>query len=137
MLKMHEKTKFGEVTETEKARLWELIKEYEEIMEYDKRKIGKISLMKHRIEIEKDQKLIAQKRYKETEEKTKEIKKQVEELLSMGKIRKSRSPWASPITLVGKKSGNLRLCIDIRKVNEVTKNDSYPLPRIDELLEKY
>ncbi|CAB5185100.1 unnamed protein product [Rhizophagus irregularis] len=54
----------------------------------------------------------------------------------MEKIKKSWSPWASPVTLV-KKEGKYRFCIDYRKLNDVTKSDAYPLPRIDELLEKY
>jgi hypothetical protein len=43
--------------------------------------------------------------YKETEEKRKVIKKEVEQLLKMGKIRKSWSEWASPVTLAKKKDG--------------------------------
>ena len=47
----------------------------------------------------------------------------------------SNSPWTSPVVVVEKKNGKLRLCVDYRKLNNVTKKDSYPLPRIDDMLE--
>jgi hypothetical protein len=55
----------------------------------------------------------------------------------MGKIRESKSPWTSPVTLAKKKGADYRFCIDYRKLNNVTKKDSYPLPKIDELLKRY
>ena len=50
-------------------------------------------------------------------------------------IRESTSPWASPVMLVAKKNRKKRFCVDYRKLNAITKKDSYPLLRIDELLD--
>ena len=58
------------------------------------------------------------------------LKKQMEK----GLIERSHSPWNSPTLLVQKPSGDYRLVIDYRKVNAAIKGDSYPLPRIPDLL---
>lgn len=60
----------------------------------------------------------------------------VNEMLSGGVIRESDSPWASPVVLVKKKSGDLRFCVDYRRINAVTRKDVFPLPRIDDLLDQ-
>ena len=62
-----------------------------------------------------------------------ELKVQLEELLSKGFIRPSISPWGAPVLFVKKKDRSLRLCIDYRQLNRVTIRNQYPLPRIDEL----
>jgi hypothetical protein len=63
------------------------------------------------------------------------VKAELEKMLEANIIRPSSSPWASPIVLVTKKDGTTRFCIDYRKLNDVTKKDAYPLPRIDESLD--
>ena len=65
-----------------------------------------------------------------------ELKAQLEELLSKGFIRPSISPWGAPVLFVKKKDGSLRLCIDYRQMNRVTIHNQYPLPRIDELFDQ-
>jgi len=52
-------------------------------------------------------------------------------------IRKSMSPWASPVVIVEKKDETKRFCVDYRRLNHTTKSDCFPLPRIDELLESF
>ena len=64
-----------------------------------------------------------------------ESNKQIEDMLEKGIIRPSTSPWASPIVLVHKKSGDFRFCIDYRRLNQITRNDAHPLPRVDDLLD--
>ena len=65
-----------------------------------------------------------------------ELKAQLEDLLSKGFIRPSISPWGAPVLFVKKKYGSLRLCIDYRQLNRVTIRNQYPLPRIDELFDQ-
>lgn len=48
----------------------------------------------------------------------------------------SQSEWCNPIVLVPKKDGTIRFCIDFRYLNSISKFDSYPTPRIDDLIEK-
>ena len=62
--------------------------------------------------------------------------KAVTEMLEQGLIEPSTSPWASPIVLAKKKNGSWRFCVDYRKLNDVTRKDSYPLPRIDDTLDR-
>ena len=65
-----------------------------------------------------------------------ETKKQVAELLEQGFVRPSTSPWASPVLFVSKKYGGLRFCVDYRALNKMTLKNSYPLPRVDGLLDE-
>ena len=65
-----------------------------------------------------------------------ELKKQLQDLLDKGFIRPSVSPWGAPVLFVRKKDGSLRLCIDYRKLNQVTIKNKYPLPRIDDLFDQ-
>jgi len=63
-----------------------------------------------------------------------EVKKQLDNMLDAGLIKESESPWASPIVLVRKANGSLRICVDYRRLNEVTIKDCYPLPKIEDML---
>ena len=64
-----------------------------------------------------------------------EVKKHLKEMLEIGAVRKSNSPWASAVVLVRKKDGSLRFCIDLHYLNSLTIKDDYTLPRIDETLD--
>ncbi|KAF0712282.1 hypothetical protein AaE_012068, partial [Aphanomyces astaci] len=60
---------------------------------------------------------------------------ELNQYLDLGLIRPSKSPWASPVLMIRKPDGSIRFCIDYRKLNSVTVKDSYPMPRIDDLLD--
>ena len=64
-----------------------------------------------------------------------EVKAHIQEMLDLGAIRPSNSPWASAIVLVRKKDGRLRFCIDLRRLNNRTVKDAYSLPRIESILD--
>ena len=65
-----------------------------------------------------------------------ELQAQIEDLLAQGHIRPSQSPYGTPILFVPKKDGRWRMCIDYRALNKQTIKDRYPLPRIDDLLDR-
>ena len=64
-----------------------------------------------------------------------EVRKCLESWLKQGIIRPSKSPYASQVVIVCKKSGEIRLCVDFRKLNAISIRDSFPLPRIEEALQ--
>ena len=65
-----------------------------------------------------------------------EVARQLRDMQRQGVIQPSTSPWASPMVLVRKKDGDLRLCVDYHHLNSVTKTDTFPIPRIDDLLDQ-
>ncbi|QRW22541.1 Retrotransposable element Tf2 protein [Rhizoctonia solani] len=65
-----------------------------------------------------------------------ELKETIEKQLKAGLIRPSKSPMASPILFVKKKNGKLRMCVDYRRLNSMTKKNVYPLPLPQNLIEK-
>lgn len=64
------------------------------------------------------------------------LQKEIKLMLELGIIEISCSEWCSPIVLVPKKDGTLRFCIDFRYLNTVSNFDPYPMPRIDDLVER-
>ena len=64
-----------------------------------------------------------------------EVRNILDEMLEKKVMEPSKSPWASPIVLVQKKDGTTRFCADYQKLNDVTRKDAYPLPRIDTTLD--
>ena len=78
---------------------------------------------------------IRQKPHRTNPVERKIIQNHVSKMAERKVIRKSTSPWASPVILADKKNGKVRFCIDYRKLNNVTVKNAYPLPRMDQILE--
>ena len=74
--------------------------------------------------------------FRYTQNELAEMQTQVADLLKHSLIQKSTSPFGAPVLFVKKKTGEMRMCIDYRALNKVTVANRYPLPRIDDLLDK-
>ncbi len=80
--------------------------------------------------------IVRQRPYRIPEARRHAVEEGIQEMLKLGVIEPSRSPWSSPIVMVPKPDGILRFCNDFRRLNEVSEFDGYPMPRVDELLER-
>jgi hypothetical protein len=89
----------------------------------------------HIIELEEGAKPFITTPYRHAKRYKDEIEKAIKELLHMGHIRPSSSPFASSVVLVKKKDGTMRMCIDYRALNKKNIKKRYPIPKINELLD--
>ena len=74
--------------------------------------------------------------YSMSQDELSELKRQLSDLLDRKLIRPSTSPFGAPILFVRKKDGGLRLCVDYRALNAISVKNSYPLPRVDNMLDR-
>lgn len=91
-------------------------------------------MIQHDIDVG-DSQPIRQRFYRVSPEKQKLLESEVKYLLENGLAERSSSSWASPCLLVTKPDGTFRFCTDYRKLNSVTKSDSFPLPRIEDCID--
>jgi len=110
-----------------------LLEKFADIFATDINKLGRTDLVSHRI-FTKDVPPIRSRPYSIPPSEQTFIKEEIQRMMKHKLIRPSNSPWTSPVVLVKKKNGKLRFCVDYRKLNNITKKDAYPLPRIDEML---
>ena len=123
-----------EWTQQQKERAKALLTKYSFLFAMDSMDLGKTDLVKHHIELTNYTPI--KDRYRRIPpQQYEEVRKHLKEMLDIGAIRCSNSPWASPVVLVRKKDGSLRFCIDLRKLNAWTIKDAYSIPRIEDALD--
>jgi hypothetical protein len=79
---------------------------------------------------------IAKSPYRMSSDELDEWEKQLKKLLEQGFVQRSASPWGSPVLFMEKKDDTKRMCIDYRMLNSMTIKNKYPLPRIEDLLDR-
>ena len=119
--------------ERDRAQLKSLLTQYADIFSDLP---GKTDLCTHSIEIKSGTRPIRLSPYRVNPEKSEQIRKELDLMIKMGVIEESNSPWASPVVLIPKADGSIRFCIDYRRVNDVTLPDAFPLPRVEDLIDK-
>lgn len=114
-----------------KSLLWNRRKVVAKTME----QLGKTNLVQHHINTG-DHPPIRLKSYKLSEYEWAAVNEQVEEMLKAGLVRHSNSPWSFPIVVVKKKNGQLRMCLDFRKLNRLQTLDGYRIPNANHVFMK-
>jgi transposase InsO family protein len=92
--------------------------------------------IEHDIELTANCRPIRQSPYRENPSKRERVKKQVNYLLDKDMIEPASSEWSSPCVIVPKSDGTDRFCVDFRKVNAISVSDTFPIPRIEDCVEK-
>ena len=124
--------RFGEdVDPGWKEQFTERLLDYSDVFSQSEFDIGQVNI-KHDIELEPGPPIRDRPRPIPPQD-LEEVRQHIQSLLDAHIIRPSTSPFASPIVLVRKRSGALRMCVDYRKVNARTIRDSYALPKIEDL----
>mgnify|MGYP000297764705 CR=1 FL=1 len=117
----------------EKGEVTNLLKKCASAFSKGDEDIGCAGVTEHMIELYDDTP-IRQKPRRFPEPVSREIERQCEELKKLDIIDYSKSPWSSPIVPVRKPDGTIRMCIDYRQVNKVTKADRFPIPSVNDLV---
>ena len=121
-------------TEEQKKGIKETFEEFHDVFALSPLELGRTSLVQHTIKVT-DPKPFKERYRRIPPHQFEEVRNHLKEMENIGVIRRSNSPWASPVVLVKKKDGSLCFCIDLRKLNARTIKDAYSLPRIEESLD--
>lgn len=123
----------GDLSEFQKNKLQSVINKFEKISSTTT--LGCTSLVEHKIELT-DPEPFKVRTFPMSPYMQRHLNSEVDRMLDLGVIQPSKSPYSSNVILVKKPSGEYRLCFDGRKLNSITKKDSYPLPNLTQTLDK-
>ena len=121
-----------QLTNDQRQEMERIVSDFKDVFDT---KPGRTSLAEHRIETGLA-KPVRQPPYRLPHAYRETVQKELAEMERDGVIEPSTSEWASPIVLVPKKDGSLRMCVDYRRLNSVSEADAYPMPRIDDLIDR-
>ena len=119
----------------QRTQLAALLHKYSDVFSAHDSDVGRTHLASHSIPLLPGTGPVKQPPRRLGIEKDAEVERQVKELVAKAMVEPADSAWSSPVVLVKKRDSTWRLCIDYRAVNSVTRQDAYPLPRIDDSLD--
>ena len=125
-------TKLSHLPSVQRKELAEVITQYREVFPDVP---SKTNLIEHDVDVG-DSAPIKQHPYRVSPMKKELLDKEVQYMLKNDIIEESQSNWSSPCILVPKHDGGFRFCTDFRKVNDKTKSDSFPIPRIADCIDQ-
>lgn len=123
-----------ELEPMQKAKLLSVLGMFSECFSAEGDHVGRTNLVTHKIDTGSHAPLKSRP-YRVPMAQRTVIEEQINKMLKLNIIKPSSSPWSSPVVIVMKKDLTPRFCVDFRAVNNVTKKDVYPLPRIDEMFD--
>ena len=133
------KTILDKVDHTVPARsrdqLQRLLESYNDVFSYSEFDLGQTDIVEHAINTDQNAPPFRQPLRPQPRAYLPIIDNLVDDMQRQGVIEPCQSDWASNIVLVKKKDGSIRFCVDYRQLNNLTKKDAYPLPRIDTCLD--
>lgn len=118
-----------------RQRIEKLISQHRDLFAVSDADLGHTNTIQMKIDTG-DHPPIKMKPYRTPLNKRKIVDRAIDDMLAANIIRRSKSPWSFPIVVVDKKDGSKRFCVDFRRLNKVTKTNSWPLPLIDDLLDQ-
>lgn len=123
------------MTPAEQENVQRILEEFQEVLEQPK-KLPPPRAFDRRIRLNDESKVVNLAPYRYAHYHKNKIEKQVDELLESGLIRRSPSPFSSPVLLVKKKDGSWRFCTDYRSLNDATIKDRFPIQTMDDMLDE-
>ncbi len=126
--------KFPQLNEEQEGKVRKLLDQYASVFVEREGNLGYTDLIEHQISL-LDEAPVCQRYRRLPPSQCEEVKAHIKQLLEQNVIRESCSPYSSPIVIVKKKDGSIRMCVDYRQLNAKTRRDAYPLPRIEESLD--
>ena len=127
-----------EMSPEDKSAMITLLKEFRDVFAWSYEDMRGLDpqLYQHQIHLSKDAKPVAQRRYRMNPNYAARVKEEIDKLLRVGFIWSvKKATWLSPIVVVPKKNGKIRVCVDYRKLNAATVTDAFPLPFTDGVLD--
>ena len=122
----------SQLTPCQRQELDDLLKQFEEVFHHLP---GQTAVTEHRVETG-GATPVRLAPYRIPQAFREDVQKELTEMLEHGVIEHSTSEWAFPMVVVQKKDRTLRLCVDYRRLNALSKSDAYPMPQVDDLIDQ-